>query len=326
MKTTAATNTGWNPVNGAGHAGVGGNPQAAKPTQGGAIDGHAWTKFVATTKPINNVGSLPQADAMRTARDIARGCGVPNVAFESAEGLMQKFPEVRQRGLRHDAVFAVDPNSDQGKQFYKALDEYCRDNDLAIVGIGMVSEFSHSFCFAPVTEDGNDGKLLQMDASIGGSFYNKKTGKKDHTRIKQSDPNNGKTFTNQIRALWLVPRDVALLAGNSKYNVAKDKVDYGVNCAEMTTGLLHHMNKLGLPEFKDVYAANRAYRKPTGPKRHRGFAAGMVLACPHIVIQHTNDAWQGWATDEKSGAGVRGEGKDAHMHTKPLELSADYQF
>lgn len=262
---------------------------------------------------------------MLQMRDVARSSGVPNVNFESAEALKDLFPELRDRGLRNDAIFAADPNSDQGKAFYRNLDQYCRAHDLAVAGIGMVSQYSHSFCFAPVSEDGMDGKLMQMDASIGGSFFDKDLQREVHTRVKPADPNHGKAFANQVRALWLVPRDIGLLAGNAKFNVAKKKLHTGVNCAEMTSGLLHHLNRLGVDDFKDVYAAHRAHRDPTGPVRHRGFASGMVLACPHMIVQHTNAAWQQWAGNTDKGAGLRGAGDEAHLHTREIEFTAGYQ-
>jgi len=263
--------------------------------------------------------SLTQATAAQLCRDIARSCGLPTVAFGTAEGLKDRFPELGSQNFRDDSIFVADPNSAQAKEFYKALNEFAADHGYAIVGIAMHNEFNHPFCLAPVSADGLGGQLMQMDATdpTMGCFSQ---GKK--TRVKPGDPNFGTAFRNQIRALWLIPRDAALAAGNAKYQAAKLEVSHGVNCAEFASGLLHHLHKLDVAEFQKVEAANRAYVNPTGDPRHRGFATGLVDAVPHVIIQHTNPEWQAWATDPKNGAYLD---QDGIAHTRDIELTAAYQ-
>ncbi len=268
--------------------------------------------------------SLQYNQASFLIRDMARKHHIPNVNYGTAQKLMQQFPHLRQSGFRHDACFALDPKSTNAKQFYQELNRYAQAHNLAVVGLGIVEEFNHPFCFAPVTRDNLNGQVMQMDATdpTMGSFSH---GKK--TRVKPAF--GEKMFLNQARAFWLIPREPAIIAGNAKYDVVKAEVQHGVNCAEFSTGLLHHLKELGVSEFSNFYAANRAVVNATGPKNHRGFAAGLILAKPHIIIQHTNPEWQTWATDPRNGAYQATWNDHGHqvsnLITCPINMNIKYQ-
>lgn len=40
----------------------------------------------------------------------------------------------------------------------------------------------------------------------------------------------------------------ALAAGDARHQVVESKVKEGVHCAEFATGLMHHLNKMGVKE------------------------------------------------------------------------------
>lgn len=302
-------------VNQAGELGLRDAPPHSR--QDTFVQGVATSKAKVHRMPAD---ALPHAEATQVMHDIAVKCGLPNAEYGAAGHLRNKFPHLKESGFRHDSVFAVDPNSEQGKRFYQLIQEYAADNDLALVGVAMVNEFNHPFAIAPVTADGQGGKLLQMDATDPemGAF-----GDGSKTRCKPADPNDGKVFNHQVRALWLIPRDAAIEAGNAKWNAAKIAHDRGVNCAEFATGLLHHLHNIGVLEFAGVYAAHKAYRHPTGLPEHRGFAAGLMLAVPHMILLHTDPSYQSILTDPANGARV--PPGSSNLHTGPINLMAEYQ-